>query len=108
MEKKKNTAPEIPRRTAQEESNIRCHAGGEVVKKWLISLTCTEACQKLKVVESVLETLQENGIDTVEAALESVRLAGSISMYTCKDGIFAERAVRRWLEEYERSNGANS
>lgn len=108
MDVKNKTAPEIPRRTVQEESNIRCHAGGEVVKKWLIKSTCTEACQKLKTVESILETLQENGIDTVEAALESVRLAGSISMYTCKDGIYAQRAARKWLEEYERSNNTNS
>ena len=108
MDSRNKTAPEFPGRTETEESTIRCHAGGEVVKKWLIKSTCTEARQKLKTVESVLETLLENGIDTVEAALESVRLAGSISAYLCKDGIYAQRAVRRLLEEFEGSDGADS
>lgn len=107
MDRKSETAPEIPGRTEAEESTIRCHAGGEVVKKWLIKSTCTEAWQKLKTVESILETLQENGIDTVEAALESVRLASSISAYLCKDGIYAQRAVRHLLEELEGSDGAD-
>lgn len=107
MGRKSKTAPEIPGRTEAEESTIRCHAGGEVVKKWLIESTFTEAYQKLKVVESILKTLQENGIDTVEAALESVRMANSISAYLCKDGIYAQRAARKWFEEYERSDGAD-
>lgn len=108
MDNKNKTAPETPGRSEQEAFDMSCNAGGEVVKKCLMKLTFTEAYQKLKTVESILETLQENGIDTVEAALESVRLAGSISAYLCKDGVYAQRAARRWLVEYEESLNADS
>lgn len=111
MSRQNNAAPEVKAlgRSEAEESKIRCHAGKEVVKKWLIKSTHTEAYQKLKTVESILETLQENGIGTVEAALESVRLASSVSMYLCKDGIYAqERAFKMWLAECERSDGSDN
>lgn len=55
------------------------------MEKWLVQSTCTEAYQKLKAVESILETLQESGGEMVEDALENVRQAGSISIYLRKD-----------------------
>lgn len=110
MESKSKAAPEVPGRTEKEEADLRGHVGKVIVEKWLIKLTWTEAYQKLQAVESILETLQENGIDSVEAALESVRLAGSISAYLCKDGTYAQRDFEKWLEENAgsvRSDGSN-
>lgn len=93
MNSENKAAPELPGRTEKEQADINCHAGKAVVEKWLVKVTYTEAYQKLKTVESILETLQENGIVTLEDALESVRLGSSISSYLCKDGIYAQKRL---------------
>lgn len=91
MDKKSEIAPEIPGRTDSDESTVRCLAAKNVVEQFFINMTFAEANPKIKEIETVLESMQKNGISTVEAALESIRLAGAMNAYLCKDGIYAAR-----------------
>ena len=91
MDRKRETAPEIPGRTDSDGSTVRCLAAKNVVEQHFSNMTFAEAFPKTKEIEAVLESMQKNGISTVEAALESIRLTGSMAAYLCKDGIYATR-----------------
>lgn len=103
-----HTEWEISGRTDSEESDIRCHAAKQVVEQHFKDGTFEEAYQKVKMIEAVLITMKENDLITIDQALESIRLASSISVYLCKDGIYAKRAVGHRPEEHKVSDGADS
>lgn len=100
-----HTEWKISGRTDSEESDIRCHAAKQVVEQHFKDGIFEEAYQKVKMIEAVLITMKENDLITIDQALESIRLASSISAYLCKDGIYAKRAVGHRPEEHKSSGG---
>ncbi len=74
-------------------------AAERVVKEHFRDMPYEEACQKLEETSAVLRTIQESGIDTVEEALEAVKIAGAITLYFCADGLYAAMDAERGPKE---------
>jgi len=88
---------EISGRTETEESTIRWLAAKKVFEQYFSGMTFDEAYQKLDGIKTVLETMQENDLITIDQALESARLASALAANLCTNGDVV----------WERENGLN-
>lgn len=68
-------------------SSVYCEAAKQIVGQHLANLAFREAFQTIKGAETILETIEKCGVSTLDGALQSVRIAGSIAAYLCRDGL---------------------